>query len=303
LAYAPGLDTPRSAVARNAAAPGADLDAFRERYPFSVDAITDNKPFFWHFEPFSQVARQMDDPITGANLEVAVGERVLILLLGIAVLLSAVFLLLPFVAVRETWRKLPRKGRSAIYFGAIGLGFMAFEITLIQRLVLFLGYPTYSLTVTLSSLLVFVGLGSLASRNLEPTGRTLAIAGALIAALTAYYLFGLTPTTHAFLDLALGLRIAIAFLLLAPLGLCLGVFMPLGIRALAHLTDLASEYVAWGWALNGFASVVGSVLATMLAMTYGFQTVLLLALGAYVVALLALRAPAAVRGAGAGAAS
>ena len=84
----------------------------------------------------------------------------LLLLLGVAALFSAVFLLLPFVAIRRTWAKLPGKGRSALYFACLGLGFMFFEITLIQRLTLFLGYPTYSLTVVLFSFLFFAGLGS-----------------------------------------------------------------------------------------------------------------------------------------------
>ena len=47
--------------------------------------------------------------------------------------------------------------------------------------------------------------------------------------------------------------------------------------------------MAWGWAVNGFASVVGSVLTTILAMTFGFRTVLLVAMVVYLIALLALR--------------
>ena len=289
LAYAPGRDNEPTAITRRIVESGPALTRYAAPYPFSVDAVTDTKPFFWHFQPFSKVVSELRRPIKGVNFEVAVGERALLLLLAIAVVLSGVFLLLPFVAVRDTWKRLPRKGRSAIYFAMIGLGFMAFEITLIQQLVLFLGYPTYSLTVTLSSLLIFVGLGAFLSRNVVPTARTLAAMAVAIVALTAFYLFGLTPVTEGLLDLALSLRIAVAFLLLAPLGLCLGMFMPLGIRAVAGLSDLSSEYVAWGWALNGFASVIGSVLATMLAMTYGFRVVLLLALAAYGVALVTLR--------------
>ena len=76
--------------------------------------------------------------------------------------------------------------------------------------------------------------------------------------------------------------------MLAPLGLCLGMFMPLGLGAVAALTDHAAEYVAWGWAVNGFASVVGSVLTTILAMTFGFDTVLVLAVGVYLMAIAAL---------------
>jgi len=74
---------------------------------------------------------------------------------------AAVFLLAPFFAVRRKWRALPAKGTSAVYFAALGLGFMFFEITMIQRLVQFLGYPTYSLTVTLAAILLSTGVGAL----------------------------------------------------------------------------------------------------------------------------------------------
>jgi predicted MFS family arabinose efflux permease len=76
---------------------------------------------------------------------------------------------------------------------------------------------------------------------------------------------------------------------MAPLGICLGTFMPLGLGAVAGLTQHSREYVAWGWAVNGFASVIGAVLTTILAMAFGFRTVLFIALAVYVVALVALR--------------
>ena len=84
-------------------------------------------------------------------------------------------------------------------------------------------------------------------------------------------------------------RVPIAFALLAPLGLCLGMFMPLGVRVVSTMSDVRREYVAWGWAVNGFSSVVGAVLATLLSMTFGFHDVLWLGLAAYLVALLAWR--------------
>jgi hypothetical protein len=287
VVYAPGRIDPTAPITKFAAPEAAGPS--RYTYPFSVDAISDNKPFFWHYTPFSRTVRQFDQPITAFQIESSVGERVLVLLLVFAVALSVLFLLAPFFAIRKTWALLPRKGISALYFIAIGMGFMFFEITMIQRLVLFLGYPTYSLTVTLSSLLIFVGLGSLLSGRLTARGRGVVAMLVAVALITAYLLFGLTSTTDALLDLALGLRIAIAFVLLAPLGLSLGVFMPLGVRTVASLSDHSQEYVAWAWALNGFASVVGSVLATILAMTYGFAAVLVLALVAYVVAFVAIQ--------------
>jgi hypothetical protein len=228
--------------------------------------------------------------IMGIDPEDQVGERVLLLLLGLAIVLAAAFLLVPFVAVRQTWTALPHKGRSAIFFGAIGLGFFFFEITLIQRLVLFLGYPTYSLTVTLASLLVFTGLGAfLTGQQRQSSKGRLPLLLVPIVGLTLFYLFGLPPLTRALEGLPLAARVSIAFAVLAPLGLCLGRFLPLGLRAVASLTEFSREYVAWGWAVNGFASVIGSVLATILAMSFGFGVVLLLALAMYAIAVVALR--------------
>jgi MFS family permease len=215
---------------------------------------------------------------------------VLLLLLLVAAIFAAVFLLLPFVSIRKVWTAFPRKPRSALYFTALGLGFMFFEITLIQRLVLFLGYPTYSLTVTLASILIFTGVGALLTgRYGHRPGRVVPFLLAALAALTVFYQFGLPPLTDALLGWPLAGRVVTAFVMLAPLGICLGAFMPLGLGAVSRLTEYSRQYVAWGWAVNGFASVVGAVLTTILAMTFGFRVVLFLAIAAYVVAVLALR--------------
>ncbi|HEX4779019.1 MAG TPA: hypothetical protein VFW74_19745, partial [Acidimicrobiia bacterium] len=215
------------------------------------------------------------------------GERVLVLLLAVVAAFAAVFLLLPFFAVRRQWRQLPAKGTSAVYFAALGLGFMFFEISLIQRLVLFLGYPTYSLTVTLASLLVFAGLGALLSRRVRGLRFTMPVLVVVVLALALFYRFGLSDLTSTLLDSPFGVRVVVTTLLLAPLGLCLGMFMPLGLEAVAALTPQADAYVAWSWAVNGFFSVIGSVLTTILAMSLGFRTVQLLAVFVYAIAGLA----------------
>jgi hypothetical protein len=286
--YAPGRTYAPGPVSAAITTPNpATFDA---SYPYDVRAISDNRPFFWHFASFGKVISNYTHSINGIDPEDQIGERVLLLLLGIAILLAGVFLLLPFVAIRERWVGLPRKGRSAIFFSAIGLGFFFFEITLIQRLVLFLGYPTYSLTVTLASLLVFTGIGAFLTGQPRDasTGRLLVLLGAIVG-LSIFYLFGLPPMTSALQSLPMAARVLISFAVLAPLGLCLGRFMPLGLAAVGKLTEFRREYVAWGWAVNGFASVIGSVLATILAMTYGFGIVLALAVALYVIAVIALR--------------
>ena len=151
--------------------------------------------------------------------------------------------------------------------------------------------PTYALTVALSSLLIFVGVGAyLSGRIRRPVpARVLPGLAVAISGLTAFYLFGLPPLTRGLLGLPLAARVPVAFAVLAPLGICLGLFMPLGLGAVDRLGGSPREYVAWGWAVNGFASVIGSVLATILAMAYGFGIVLCLALLAYAGAVVVLR--------------
>jgi len=235
------------------------------------------------------VIGDFDKRINRTEPENSVGERVLLLLLGVAVLFAAVFLLLPFVAIRSTWSALPRKKGSALYFASLGLGFIFFEIVLIQRLTLFLGYPTYSLTVTLASILIFTGVGAFLSARLRlHSNRLIPSLLAVIVVLTLFFQFALPEITDACLGWALPARVVLVFVILAPLGICLGMFMPLGLGAVARMTEFSREYVAWGWAVNGFSSVIGAVLSTILAMMSGFRGVLFFALIAYVIALGAL---------------
>jgi MFS family permease len=289
LRYAPGHAVAGESVSDVATLPGNRLDAWYDSYPYDVHPITDDSPFFWHFTPFRDVLTDFAEPIDRQDFEVAVGERVLLLLLGIAAAFAAVFLLLPFVRIRSIWSALPRKRTSAVYFTALGLGFMFFEITLIQRLVLFLGYPTYSLTVTLAAILLSTGVGALLSSRYQAqpgrAARTLLLA---IGGLTLFFAFGLPPMADALLGLPFAVRVVVAFAVLAPLGICLGAFMPLGLGAVSGLTKHSREYVAWGWAVNGFASVIGAVLTTILAMALGFGVVLFLALVVYGIAVAAL---------------
>ncbi len=270
--------------------PPAELDAWYPTYPYDIAPITDDSPFFWHFTRFRTVWREFREPKGMVDPEDSIGERLLLVLIAVSALFATTFLLLPFVAIRDVWSRLPRKGRSFGMFAAIGLGFMLFEIALIQKLTLFLGYPTYSLTVTLMSLLIFTGLGSLTAGAYAGRGDVVPWGlFPLIAVLTLFYQFGMGFVTDALLGTPLAVRMVIALLMTAPLGLVLGAFMPLGLAAVASLTEHKDAYVAWGWAVNGFSSVIGSVLTTVLSMTYGFRVVLLIGLGAYAVAATLLR--------------
>ncbi|HYC21641.1 MAG TPA: hypothetical protein VEI94_03000 [Candidatus Bathyarchaeia archaeon] len=267
---------------------GPALEHWYESYPFDVRPATDDSPFFWHFVRFRDVIAgtlRSDMP----NLEEGLGERLLLVLLGVAVVFATLLLLVPLLAARGIWSAIPYKANAVVYFAALGLGFMFLEVSLIQRLTLFLGYPTYSLTVTLFSLLLSTGLGSLASERLGRSRRAMLIGlGAGLSALVLFYSRMMTPIVAHGIGWPLGLRIVAAVVMLAPLGLCLGAFMPLGLRVVSSLTPYGQEFVAWSWAVNGFFSVVSSVLATVLSMSIGFDRVMLLAIAIYLVGIVAL---------------
>jgi hypothetical protein len=292
--YAPGEDTGNvdnvgddHIVARLAGADRAEVDSIVSSHPRDIGAIDDDGPFFWHFSDFDTVLAHIFEPLDVEDPEDVIGERVLLLLLLMAIVYAAIFLLAPFFTVRRQWAALPAKGTSAVYFAALGLGFMFFEISMIQRLVLFLGFPTYSLTVTLASLLVSTGLGALLSKRVVDRRRAMPGLLLALAALTAFYQLGLGELTDALLSANLTVRVLVTLAVLAPLGLCLGMFMPLGLGLVTRLTDHREEYVAWSWAVNGFFSVIGSVLTTILAMTFGFRAVQLTALAIYAIAVVA----------------
>lgn len=258
-----------------------EREAFYAGYPYQIGPITDDSPFFWHFVSFP-------DALTGRtqtnqlNIEEGVGEKAQIALLFAAILLAAVFLLAPLVFLRDVWRRIEWKASAGTYFMCLGLGFMFIEVCLIQQLTLFLGYPTYSLTVTLFSLLLSTGLGSLLSERFRnhrnQAFRYLALS---LIVLVTFYQLALTPIIEAAVASPLALRVLISVVMLAPLGLCLGMFMPLGLATVSRLGAHGEEYVAWCWAVNGFFSVVASVLATILSMTIGFQAVMLVGLVIY----------------------
>ncbi|MFP6663982.1 MAG: hypothetical protein VCC00_07290 [Deltaproteobacteria bacterium] len=279
--YSPGATDAEVRVGSVILLEGAERKAFYDAYPYLVGPITDNSPFFWHFVSFSDVIFGGDGTTT-MNLEEGVGEKAQIALLVAAVMLAAIFLLAPLIFLRDIWRQISYKTPSGIYFMSLGLGFMFIEVCLIQQLTLFLGYPTYSLTVTLFSLLLSSGVGSLLSEKFATQrNRAFSVLAVALSALVIFYQFALTPIVEAGVTLPLLMRAGIAFLLLAPLGLCLGLFMALGLRTVSVLSDHGEEYVAWCWAVNGFFSVVASVLATLLSMTMGFQTVMLVGLAIY----------------------
>ena len=157
---------------------------------------------------------------------------------------------------------------------------MFLEIGLIQRFGLFLGHPFYTLSVTLLSILCFAGLGSLTTEYClrQPPRIYLERALVLLLGVVLCYLWGWPFIFKYFLGDPIAVKILVSFLCLMPLGFLMGMPLPLGMRTLA---DQRKTMIPWAWGLNGGMSVLGSVLAMILAMNFGYTVTFMTALGIY----------------------
>jgi hypothetical protein len=205
----------------------------------------------------------------------------LLIISGAAVL---VFLVVPLL-IRG--RPSGHPAHAIFYFVAIGLGYIMVEVAFIQRFVLFLGHPTYALTVVIFLMLLASGAGSVVSRNwLAHSARVWMALLAIILAL-AVYVWVLPVILHQYVGAEFFAKLAISGALLAPLGFAMGIPFPTGLRALAENGLAAgSNSIEWAWAMNAASSVLGSVLAIVIAIQFGLNATLACGAGAYLAALL-----------------
>ncbi len=255
---------------------------------FEITPPTDSHPFFGHYFKWSQAGEVIDtlgrswQPFGGA------GYLVLVAFLLLASL-SAVVLIVAPLAIRR------RDGAMAVarslrwwtlgYFGLLGLAFLLVEIPLIQLYILLIGDATTALAVVLFAVLIASGIGSMLSPRLswQPLAATLTV----VALAYPFVIRWLTPILLPGPQLG---RVIVGALAIAPLGLLMGVMFP---RGIAYLERNAPQLVPWAWGINGTTSVISAVLAALLALAYGFTTVLVI--GAIGYALAAVLAGIATR--------
>lgn len=291
--YSPDESSVDSIYAQIVGASG--LKSVLESNDSQLAAATDDKPFFnqhmrwsrirWNTivdlfsqsKPFSARMALEDRPIA---------EVTLIMLLLQSGLVAALCILLPLFALQRHGLAVEGRWSWLAYFAALGLGFMMIEIALLQRFLLFLGQPIYTYAIVLAGLLISTGVGShVAGRwttELNSRLRRVFLSALIVVPVTA----ALTPPVfHACLGFAIYWRILIALLLVAPLGFVLGMPFPLGLRL---ALQQSSALGAWAWGVNGFFTVLGTVLALILGMIAGFRVVLLVAFLCYAWGLLAV---------------
>ena len=249
-----------------------NLNEYCNAFKANILPTNDNKPFFFLFYRLNDLFSYSRDkaPIF-----------ILVALLLTVIILGFLCLILP---LRWTKEDVSGSWLYLLYFASIGFGFMLIEISQLQRLIVFLGHPVYSLTVVLFSLLLSTGIGSLISEQIE---KRFSIER---AAYFWYFLFlmliifaFLTPVlTKAYADRSTPVRILIAISSLVPLGFFMGMPFPLGLR-LASIR-LSKPPLAWFWGINGATSVIASVLGISLAISLGINAGYIAGIIAYAIA-------------------
>jgi len=260
---------------------------FLADYKYALAPATDDRPYFFHFFRWRALPEILALRGQGGMPLLEWGYLVLVATLLQALLVSVALILLPLLVLRRRRSAAPAaagRWRVCGYFTAIGLAFLFVEMAFIQRFTLLLHHPLYAVATTLTGFLVFAGLGSLWSQRWSRTawqqgGVVVAVAGIALASL--FCLAVLHTWMDVFTGWPLWVRVVLTLALVAPLAFCMGMPFPLG---LSRVAESAPGLVPWAWGVNGCASVVSAVLASLLSVHLGFVAVILAAVALYGVA-------------------
>jgi hypothetical protein len=250
------------------------------QYPYRIHPTTDDRPFFFQFVRFKQIP-QLISSIREKNFPfLDIGYVLIILTFVQIVLIAAIFILLPLSF--RPWKSRNKKW-VLMYFSGLGLAYMFLEMVFIQHFTFYFGEPTYAASATLGILLFTSGLGSYYSGKSQNNKKMRLTIPLVIAAILVLYAFVLSPILTATIGIALPLKIMIAVVLLGTLGFFLGMPFPIGID---YLSGKNTDDIPWAWALNGYFSVISTVLATIISVELGY--LLLLSMAAFIYALVSI---------------
>jgi len=258
-------------------------DELAAGYLFDILPASDDRPYFYRFFRPGAIPKLVEAYGVSHLRTVEKAYVFLWATLAVVIAIAVVLILVPLGLVRPLRRTTPGKPALLGYFTLLGLAYIALEIAFIQKCTLLVGDPVASMAVVVSAFLVFSGLGSFLADRLGNARRTLVAACIGIFVLALVGLVALRPAVNLVMGASLGVRILATVGLMAPLATLMGMPMPSGLRIVGRDSPHA---VAWAWGVNGFAGVVGTLAAKILAVDVGFRFVLIAAGVAYLLAAL-----------------
>jgi hypothetical protein len=255
-------------------------DKLEQRYAhclFHIQPPTDDKPYFDHFFRLSALPSLLK--VLGREWVTFLewGYMVLWGILAQALILAPVFVALPLLFMRNVKQNAPRKRPTLFfYFGSLGLAFMFIEMGCIQKFVLVLTYPIFALALVLFTLMFFSGIGSLLSTTVAKISKVIPFVAIIVISIT--YIIFLDDLLKIFFPCSLPVKCIYAVLLLAPLGLFMGMPFPVGLQM---VSDTQAGHIPWAWGVNGVASVIAPVLGSLLSVSFGFRMVMIISVSLY----------------------
>jgi hypothetical protein len=245
---------------------------------FDLRPITFDRPSFYAVLRLQHLGTIMD------RLEILpqaeIGPLVNLAVLAQAIVIALVVLAVPLIGGKRVRSAGVSVWRAALYFAALGLGFLFIELYLIERASFYLNDRTSGFSIVLTAMLMFSGLGSLLSEKLASRPRLgIDIAIGVIVVWCVAVSFFLQDGMLATLDQDFIVRAALVIAVVAPVSIALGLPFPLGLSRAG-----SGGFLAWAWGLNGAFSVVSTPLANLISLQAGYNTVLLAALSLYVLA-------------------
>lgn len=258
-----------------------DSDAFIDDYKFNIQAVTDARPYFSQFFKWQTLPEILSLFGKGGMFLLESGFLLLLVVLVQSIVAAGLLLLLPL----WLWQRRHQAEAFSVgplwYFFMLGFAFLFVEMAFIQKFILILHHPVYAVTVVVASFLLAAGMGSYASGKLlrfKPRYKVMsAIVG--ITVLCLFYLMAFGTLSAFLLQQADLVRYLLAVVLILPIGFFMGMPFPTALQALALKQQ---TLIPWAWGINGFASVLSPIVATLIAMQFGFQVLIVVAVGLYI---------------------
>jgi hypothetical protein len=264
--------------------------AFARGFKFDIAPPTDDRPSFTHFVKWRSIPELLQLRGRGGAGLFETGFLFQLAALAQAIVAAVVFVLLPMFLLRSRRAAASGPGlarlRIVAYFASLGLAFLFTEIAFINYLSIFLGHPLHAVAFVIGSFLLFAGAGSRWSQRADARRREIVWRAPLAAAVLSLAAIAAARLLLGAIAWPDPVRYAAALAVVAPLAFAMGMPFPLGLR---YAAGVDPRTVPWAWAINGAASVVSAVAASLMAAELGFTAVVAAAAALYLAAAVALR--------------
>jgi len=258
-------------------------------YAYDISVVTDDAPFFYKFYKFNSlnIFRPQIWHHTG---NIVFLTQILIFIQ--AFLFICLFIFMPLLLSHLKFTNVHKKVYLPfiLYVACLGVGFMFVEISTMQRFSLLLGSPIYSIGVVLTALLFSSAVGSLLMPQMEMDDKGLYKRLGMHTGLFLLYITLIVVFYPFLVEILIGfpfwVRILSVVAMVFPIGMLLGVFFPAILNILGRMNE---HMIAWAWGINCGFSVLGSILAIIVAQFLGFNLVMAIAGFLYVVALFSIK--------------